>query len=271
MATAKGKEVVAKENTAVMTSEMAEMFTQDAGSGFENVTSKDIAIPYYGILQALSPQVKRGPAQIEGAKEGDIFNTVTMEVIPGETGIFLVPCAFEKMWVEWKPRDDGGGLVKQHKTDEILKICKPNDKGRMATPDGNDIVDTAYHYVLRVWEDMRFERAIISMTSSQLKKSRRWLAQQMNLQVPVNGKMINPPPYSHMYRVTSQHEEKDNFSWFGWQIHAGPSMLANIELYRIAKKFAQDVSSGMVEVAPPPPPDDAGGAASDGAAGKEHF
>lgn len=269
---AKKNEVALKEETAVITAEMAELLGQDAGTGFANVTAKDIAIPYYGILQALSPQVKRGPAQIEGAKEGDIFNTVTMEVIPGDTGIFMIPCAFEKMWVEWKPRDEGGGLVKQHKTDEILKTCKPNDKGRMATPEGTEIVDTAYHYVLRVWEDNRFERAIISMTSTQLKKSRRWLAQQMNLQVPVNGKMINPPPFSHMYHVTTQHEEKDNFSWFGWNIAAGPRMVSNLELYRIAKKFAQDVMAGVVEVAPPPPPDDgAPASAATGEVGKQAF
>lgn len=255
MAKKNGGEVAVKEvtETSLMTSDMASMLSEDAGTGFEGVTSKDVAIPYYGVLQALSPQVKRGPTHVEGAREGDIINTVTQEIIPGETGIFVIPCAFVKMWVEWTPREKGGGFVKQHRSDEILKNCKPNPtNGRPQTPDGTDIVDTAYHYILRVKEDESFERALISMTSTQLKKSRRWMAQMMNLQIRVGEKMINPPPYSHMYRLTAIHEQKDEFSWFGWQINTPPIILENMDLYKTAKKFGHDVLAGLVETAPPP-------------------
>lgn len=227
-------------------------FGQDAGVGFENVTSKDLAIPFYGVLQALSPQVKRGPQNIEGAREGDILNTVTQEVVPGDVGIIIVPCAFQKMWVEWVPRDDGGGFVAQHPTDAILKDTSPNPKsGRPMRPNGNDIVETAYHYIVRVMDGERFERAIISMTSTQLKKSRRWMAQQMNLQVKVGDRMINPPPYSHMYHLKTMHEEKDSYSWFGWQVLTPPDPLKSLELYTLCKKFAQDVMEGAVKVMPP--------------------
>lgn len=230
----------------------AEELAKDAGIGFEGVTAADVAVPYYSVLQALSPQVKKGPAQISGAQEGDIFNTVTQEVIKGESGIIVIPCAFKKMWVEWKPRDSGGGLVKQYESEaDAPKLVGEDKNGRPITVEGNHITDTAYHYVIRVFDDGRFERAIISMASTQLKKSRRWLAQQMNLQLDVGGRKINPPPYSHTYHLTTVHEEKDSYSWFGWNI-MNPQVLGSQELYGIAKKFAQDVTKGLVKTAPPP-------------------
>lgn len=224
----------------------------DAGQGFQNVTAADIAIPYYAILQALSPQVKRGPTQISGAQEGDIFNTVTQEIIKSEVGAIFIPCAFKKMWVEWKPRDSGGGLVKQYNTEEEApKLVGVDKNGRPITADGNHLVDTAYHYVMRVYDDGHYERAIISMSSTQMKKSRRWLAVGMNIMIPVGDKKINPPMYSHTYHLTSVHEEKDSYSWFGWDIR-NPQILESRELYAIAKKFSRDVVAGLVKAAAPP-------------------
>lgn len=249
---AKANQVVEEVKGALALSEdLAAEMIEDTGTGFDGVSAQDIAIPYYSILQALSPQVKRGPGRIENAQEGDIFNTVSQEIISGEKGVIIIPCAFNKRWVEWVPRDAGGGFVASHPDDSILQKCTPDKDGRPALPNGNNIVDTAYHYVLRVFDDGRFERALIAMTSTQMKKSRRWLAQQMNLQVSVNGKMITPPPYSHSYHFTTVGEEKNSNSWFGWKI-GSPAMITDASLYRTAKQFAVDVNKGLVDVTPPP-------------------
>ena len=48
-------------------------FAADAGMGLENMTSQDMAIPFFNVLQKLSPQCDT----VEGAKAGMIFNTVT--------------------------------------------------------------------------------------------------------------------------------------------------------------------------------------------------
>ena len=54
------------------------MFAEDAGSGLENVTSEDMAIPRLKILQALSPEVNKNDGKyVEGASAGDVINTVT--------------------------------------------------------------------------------------------------------------------------------------------------------------------------------------------------
>ena len=91
----------------------ASMLAADAGLGRESMSITDMALPYLLILQSLSPQVKKSsPQRVDGAEEGDIFNTVTQELFASEDGINVIPCAFQKAWVEWAPRDSGGGCCR---------------------------------------------------------------------------------------------------------------------------------------------------------------
>lgn len=245
-----GQVAIAK-NSLPISADYLEELQNDSGSGFEGVTSADIAIPYYGILQAMSPQVKRGPQQIVTAKEGDIYNTVTQEVIPADKGIIVIPCVFQKAWVEWVPREKGGGFVEQHQDDGIMAKTVQDDKKNNVLPSGNHIVETAYHYVIRVKEDGSIERAIISMTSTQLKSSRRWIAQQMGIQLKVGERMINPPPFSHTYLFKTSLQQKDSWVWSGWDIGAA-TLIQDRDLYATAKEFANDIKKGLVKISPPP-------------------
>ena len=75
--------------------ELAAAFEDDAGFGFEEVTSSDLQIPFLRIIQALSPQLKKSDAAfIEGAGQGDIFNTVTNKVWDADEGVIVLPSAF---------------------------------------------------------------------------------------------------------------------------------------------------------------------------------
>jgi len=218
----------------------------DAGMGFENVTANDVAIPYLKILQALSPEL-RGTTKVPGAEEGLIINTVTQQLMKE---FRVIPCAFKKSYVEWTPREAGGGLVKEHMDEAILSKTKKNERNQDVLPNGNLIVTTSYHYVLVLTEG-GYERAVMAMSSTQLKKSRRWLGQMMSLQVKVGDKSFTPPPFSHSYHVGTGMETKDTNSWFGWIIN-DPVMITDKNLYETAKKFGQDVTAGLVKVAEPP-------------------
>jgi hypothetical protein len=218
----------------------------DAGLGFENVSANDVAIPYLKVLQALSPEL-RGVTKIAGAEEGLIINTVT-GVLMKE--VRVIPCAFKKSYVEWTPREAGGGLVKEWTDEKILEKTKKNERNQDVLANGNLIVTTAYHYVL-VLSEGGFERALIAMSSTQLKKSRRWLGQMMALQVKVGDKSFTPPPFSHSYHLGSGMETKDANSWYGWLIN-DPTMVQDRNVYEAAKKFGQDVTAGLVKVAEPP-------------------
>ena len=241
---------VKKEEAGLPVVTMADMMA-DMGMGFEGMSAKDVAIPFVSILQGLSPQVKRGPNNIEGAREGDIFNTVSQEVIKGEDGIVVVPCAYQKKWVEWKTRESGGGFIQQHDTEEILKQTTKNERGQDVLPNGNLIVTTAYHYVVVVTPE-GFYKAVISMTSTNLKKSRRWNAQMGSIQVTQGDRRFNPPSFSHSYVLKTVMETKDANSWFTWDIQS-PTLIAfaQPDIYKAAKKFCSDVNGGLVKAPEP--------------------
>jgi hypothetical protein len=232
---------------------LEEMAVDSQGaSGFENVKPEDMSIPFVKVLQALAPQL-RGTTKIPGAEEGNFYNTVTGEVYKDK--IVIVPCAYQKAFVEWVTREQGGGFVGQYFDSSILSNTKKDDKNRDILANGNSIVTTAYHYCLLVKPNGDFERVVMSLTSTQLKKSRRWLAQMSSLQIVVGTKRITPPMYSHTYDVTSVEETNDHGTWYGYNFGT-PSIIALRDLYVTAKKFHDDITAGTVKTAEPPEHDD---------------
>ena len=83
--------VATKKETAVSTDVLDDIFdTAGEGAAFD---SSEMQIPFIRVLQALSPQLNKKKAEyIEGASQGDMFNTVTNEHWSGEEGITVIPC-----------------------------------------------------------------------------------------------------------------------------------------------------------------------------------
>lgn len=225
-------------------------FLEDCDKGFENIGKDDIAIPFIAILQSNSPQVKRGDAHIDGAVEGCIINNVTGRIYNGDEGITVIPCAYEKHFVEWQDREAGGGFCGNH-DESILAQTTKDDKGRDRLANGNYIVPTAYHYVVVLHENGQMERCVIPMASTQIKKSRRWNSQMIALQVKIGERIVTPPMFSHKYSLKTVYEENAKGSWFGWSINT-PSIIQDRQTYAFAKKFNQDISSGIVKAQTPP-------------------
>ena len=109
------KQVAVKPNSEVASGDIsADLIVKAAGRGLENVSNDDITIPRLAIVQSGSPQRKKKDEKyIEGAEEGHIFNTVTNQLYDVE-GITVIPCGYRKSYVEWVPRESGGGLVAVH-------------------------------------------------------------------------------------------------------------------------------------------------------------
>ena len=140
------KEIAEKKSTAIAATSM---FEEDAGSGLENVTAEDLTIPRLKILQALSPEVNKNDGKyIEGAASGDITNTVTKDLFTEETGCLVIPVAYKRMFLEWQPRENGGGLINQHTDTDILGQTKKDSSGQDVLPNGNYIQTSANHYCL---------------------------------------------------------------------------------------------------------------------------
>lgn len=233
------KEVVVSGNT-----DLVSLYGDVApGAGFENVSAQDIAIPYIRILQALSGEIKDRAKQVPGARIGDIYITAVRQLYPAESGVSVIPCHFVKRYVERAPGVTGtDGYVYTHTDRAVLASAKREGKYDML-PNGNHVVETAVHYVLVVDDDGVATPACLSMSMSQLKKSRAWLAMMGSLRGPM-GQVL--PSFSHSYKLTTAEERRGQDSWAGWVI-GSPSLVKDPELVRLAKKLYMDIS-GMPAV-----------------------
>jgi hypothetical protein len=222
----------------------------DQGAGGQNITAADIAIPIISILQANSPQCKRSDAKyIEGAVEGKLYNNVAEKMMPDT--LTLVPCFFEKVFIEWRP--NRGGFVAAHPVgtplrDQVKLVKNAEGKEVPTLPSGNTLTETNQHYCLILNDDGSFTAVVIAMASSALRSSRAWnlLMKGLVLRDP-KGNPFNPPTYYMTYKVGTKARAKDNYTWFGWDIQAsGP--VPNVMIYNAAKDFEKAVNSGGVRV-----------------------
>ena len=221
-------------------------------SGFGTLNlSRDTAIPYISILQTSSPQVNPSKAEyIESAKAGQLFNTVTQETFDT---LKVIPVFYHLKYVEWKPREQGGGFINSHDADSgiIGQTKRDPMTNKMVLPNGNHIVQTAYHFVLMLTEE-GYQNAVISMSSSQLKKSRRWNSLMLSQKVKGPHGMFTPPTYSFTYSLSCVSESNDRGSWFGFSIEKG-DQVTDASLYGEGKAFAESASSGAVDAKPEAP------------------
>ena len=244
------KSVKTKENTLDLAT-LAEDSKTMSGFGSLNL-SRDTAIPYITILQTTSPQINPSKAEyIESAKAGQLFNTVTQETFQE---LKVIPVYYHLKYVEWKPREQGGGFINSHDADSgiIGQTKRDPMNGKMVLPNGNHIVQTAYHYVLMLDAEGGYQNAVISMSSSQLKKSRRWNSLMLSQKIKGPSGMFTPPTYATTYKLLSVGESNDRGSWFGFSVEKG-DLVTDASIYSESKAFALSASSGAVDAKPEAP------------------
>lgn len=232
-------------------------FEDDSGAGFENADKDSFALPFLALLQKMSPQVDEAlPEYIDGAKAGMWCNTVTSEIYDGKEGIRVVPCAYQRVFLEWVPRDQGGGFVAEYPVDkglELLAGCTQDDKKRDILPNGNELQDTRVHYVLIVGEDGSYAPGILSLSRTNTKGSRKWMSIMDGIKLPrSNGAgVFTPPMFSHIYRLTTVMRSNDQGSWY--VMHPNKERILDMSnpsdeaLYADARKFREMVTSGEAQ------------------------
>lgn len=220
----------------------------DSGVGVDNMGMDDVAVPYLYVLQTNSPQVNSDhDAYVEGAKAGMFYNNVSGEVFDGrEIGLTVIPCAYERKFVEWVDRDSGGGFVAEHDVESnVLSETTPDSRGRPILGNGHLIVETAYHYVYmqnpktQVWEEI-----IIPMKSTFLKKSRRWNKALMATLIPGTGKRA--PRWLYPYKLKTAKESKGDQTWSNIEIERLEAPVTK-DQYLQAKSFAELFTSGLIQ------------------------
>jgi len=193
-------------------------YSEEAGEGLENIDANDLGTPFLALLQSNSPQLNKSHDKyIKGAGQGDIIDSVRNAVVyNGDAGLDFIPCHTEKRYVEWKPRDTGGGFVMAHPT--MPEDANRDEDGKTRLSNGNTVEETMYYAGLYM-NDGDWCRAVIGMKSTQLKKSRQWLNMMTSLKMDgKGGKKFTPPCYSHVYTLATVSESNSKGDFYNWSI-----------------------------------------------------
>ena len=225
----------------------ASVFEEDAGIGLGQLGQEDVALPFLKVLSRQDPILD----DLDNAKAGDIYNTVTGQVWKGKEGISVVPCVYQRRYIEWAPRGTGTGAPINIFTpdDDRPRTERSSEDNREYVGDGQGsyLEETHQHFIVIVGDDGSMETALIAMKSTQLKKSRKWNSMVQSRTMQGKNGMFTPPRFSHVYALKTVSEENSKGSWHGWEISLnGPVEDANI--YQSAKAFATSILAGEVNV-----------------------
>lgn len=185
-------------------------YGSDIGAGYENQTSADQMVPFIEVLQGLSPACQGEDAK---GRPGMLRNTATNDLYSGRTGVLFVPATTDHVWVEWRPRDAGGGLVGRHAcdSDEVkAALARPrNEKGKVINAAGNEMVETFYLYGVLCEEDgTPTSPAVLSCYSTKIKPYRQLMTRLRTFQIPVQGRKVCPPLFANLLRLTTREEKR---------------------------------------------------------------
>lgn len=242
----------------------ATMFEADAKQGLENVDRDSLATPFLMVLQANSPQLDRTqPEFVKGASSGDIMLSTNSELFrdgDDAPSCDVILCYFDRQFTKWLPRSKGGGFrgsispaeyARQVANGEISQQQTDNGKTAEINAEGEIVKDSRIHYVLVVREDGTFTPAILTMASTQIKKSKIWLTLIDQFYAEGRNGRFNPPSFAHVFTLTTVGESNDQGNWQGWKI-SRKGYVQNAELYAAAKALHDQVKTAPVPMAAPP-------------------
>jgi hypothetical protein len=233
---------------------------EDLESSQSDFGATDITIPFLRVLQQLSPQVTKGKTEyIPEASAGMLINTASKEVFDGEKGIIIIPCKYQSRYIEWRPRSKGGGLVRDFGSDAsaaLSHVAMTGEKGQQLTAEGNEIVRSYQYWAIIVDEETgRFEQVVLSLASTQAKKSKDWnYVISGRTHTLESGKTVNLAKWPHWfsYRLSTAMESNDMGSWYGVKIQpAGVTagLVNGPAIFEAAKNFRELIEAGKVKAA----------------------
>ena len=214
------------------------LFEADAAQGLENVKTENLALPILKLLQNGSGEAqKRNQNYVEGAEPGMFLNTVTKKVYDGGKGIEVVPCYYKLEYQEWADFGTGSGRPENifDASSDILSKTTKDTGGKDRLENGNYILTVGQHFVLIV-DGENTEPALISMSSSQGKVSRKWNSMMASITLEGKNGPFTPATYSHKYVLSSVLNSGKGNQWYGFNVVRG-AMVDNASLYERAKKF----------------------------------
>ena len=186
---------MAKEITTTKKNEMANAFFDDvAGTGFENTDNSDLVLSRIGILQDLSPQIKKqNEKYLPEAETGDFADLTLNKIVSkqGSNGFRFLPIIRTKTAIEWRPRTSGGGI--ESRTDITptrqfsaiaaeMKAVKTEGKSEWLLPSGNELIETWQFFGFSINDDLA--PCFIPIKKGGLAAGRLWYDAMRKLKTP---------------------------------------------------------------------------------------
>ena len=245
-------EVVKKEQHQVATLDFS-MVEADSGLGNKEVDQETLSIPF--LKTNLSKQILEAN---RGAVSGDMYNTVTGEIYDRDKGIKVVPCVFQRRFIQWSPLgDEQSAPIAIYATKEecpTTERSKEDNKEYLTDGSGHYIEDTHQHYCLIVKIDDKgnstgaTDAVMIAMKSTSLKASRKWNSIiSTRRKQKADGSMFIPPRFLYMYNLGTYMESGRKGDYFVWDMKLD-NELSDVNLYNEAKAFALSVEQNNVNV-----------------------
>jgi hypothetical protein len=173
--------------------------------GMEHLTRDDIRVPRLCLAQMQSPQLQEDQSNyIDGLKFGDTFNDLTLENYGKDPLGIIVVRADKPRFVEYAPRDLGGGIVDANvpATDPRTQFTV-NEKGERQKP----VATKFYDYVVLVGADL--QPMAMSLKGTGLFTART-----------LNGLMrMKPVPiFACRYTLTPVANTAEIGKWYTWAV-----------------------------------------------------
>lgn len=253
--------VAVKDNAALATTADIGLFEQDAGAGLDNADNESFAIPFIKVLQKLSPELS-SKTGIEGADEGMLYNTATGILTDGEKGMIIIPVHYRRVFLHFQARANGGGFKGEYSVEDAIKmkeegkVVELDGRHYFPLPDGSvsdkksDVfTDTRMHYILVVDPETGVPTpAIISLSGSQVKKSKMLNTGLNNIKLKGGKGLFTPPTFANKVKVRTVPESNDQGEWFGVSFHIEGQLAGDeAQIYKIAKDFYETVRAGQVQ------------------------
>lgn len=242
------QELETKQNTELAELPMSvEDMAADSGKGGQ-LGIQDIGVPFLYILQTNSPQVNPdNPKYIKNASAGMIYVTVLEKTFEArEKGLLVIPCYYERLLVEWVPREKGGGFVASYDPADPIqakaKIVETQEKKKvLQLPNGNVLQDTAYQYLL-INHGPAWAPVVYPMKSTALKYNRNWNAALNTTYIPNTEQVA--PRWLYQWNLKSQKDHADQYVFSSPLVTQG--QMVTREQYKAAKDYAEIAASGLL-------------------------
>ena len=191
---------------------------QSEGGGGLSQRMEDNLVPLLYVLTSTSPQINsRDPKYVEDAEAGDIWlRNDSDPIVKGDDGVLVQFCGMYSEWVEWIPRESGGGIAGRYK-DRPKEAVQDDDNPNKWWLGDNELIDTR-NVILNVYRDPSLppDNYVMPLKSTGHGVARAWMTNMNKKRLPNGAK---PDAWACLYLMKSQTRTNKKGTWCLPEIH----------------------------------------------------